>query len=227
MVTHAWRYDTSSRANATQVALELRRFVSDTIGRCVCQLLILGEIPMRVVLPLIFHYFYCEQCYPYDVNDIIYSCDLWRAGFCRKDSRSMLKIHLVKEELQCDRTVSKTINLFVYQISLVKMLKMINVLCTFTEIYTMTLGTMPTLQVTFCLTVLRVWGNVSLDNCSTVDSIVRICWCCTTDNPVRRVVVNIFVFDENKALLQLASNNNIRFFTSEGFSIQIKCSIML
>ena len=37
-------------------------------------------------------------------------------------------------------------------------------------------------------------------------------------------VVNIFVFDENKARLQLASNNNIRFFTSEGFSIQIKCS---
>ena len=53
---------------------------------------------------------------------------------------------------------------------------------------------------------------------------MRICWSCTTDNPVRRVVVNIFVFDENKARLQLASNNNIRFFTSEGFSIQIKCS---
>jgi hypothetical protein len=64
-----------------------------------------------------------------------------------------------------------------------------------------------------------------LDNFDTVDSIVRICWFCTTDNPVRRrVVVNIFVFDENKARLQLASNNNIRFFTSEGFSIQIKCS---
>ena len=30
--------------NATQVALDLRRFESDTIGRCVSQLLILGEI---------------------------------------------------------------------------------------------------------------------------------------------------------------------------------------
>ena len=71
---------TSSRANAVvPTALALSRFKSRAIGHSVCQLFMLGEIPMRlddcrvnanVSLLLL------RGCYRYDVNDIIYSCGL-------------------------------------------------------------------------------------------------------------------------------------------------------